>query len=224
MRVLSLLCLAVIMVIASPTAYADLIASAEIVDTIGDPHRITIMESMVDTVFSFDVWLTTNFDAMAAEMKVQSLDGSGVFELTGRTFDEGEGWGYFPLEFTGPDDLTRSPDDASSQLIGCLSVADFVSPGSLRYMTVDAVVKAGTTPGIYGLNLVNINLGTYSGGLDVTGSAGQAYEVEIIPVPAPGAVVLGAMGLSMVGWVRRRFTKGDTFTKGNSGTGLAEVL
>lgn len=175
--------------------------SAEIRDSVGDAHLFQVASAATNVSFSFDVYLTTTFNAGNAELRFESLDAANVFQLTSRTFDSASGWGYYPLDFTTPDSLTRNPNGRSSQLIGCLSTAAYVAPGTKRYMTVNAIIKAGTPAGSYRLNVRDViaalNAPPFT---EYTGVAGQAYVVQVLP--EPGTVLLIAIAGML--WARRR--------------------
>ena len=56
-------------------------------------------------------------------------------------------------------------------------------------------------------NGVVFTLSGLSAGYDLEGNLGRVefnYGTDFSPTPAPGAVLLGMMGLGMVGWMERR--------------------
>ncbi len=197
---------AVVLLFTGGTARADLYPIAEIHDAVGDPHQLTITDTTTDVPFSFDVILTLPFNTVSAQMKVQALDGSGIFELTSRSFDAAEGWSTSAaLPFYAPDDLTGSPGGISSQDIGTLAsdVMNGIPAGTVRLMTVDALVKAGTPDGTYRLNLGAITIGNTLF-QEIPGVPGQDYRVTVIPAPA--AAPLALLGLGVIAGLRRRLS------------------
>jgi len=66
------------------------------------------------------------------------------------------------------------------------------------------MIKGGNYSALIWLAVPNVHDWTVSstGLLD----GGARGEVAILAVPAPGAVVLGCLGLGLIGWVRRRLT------------------
>jgi len=81
--------------------------------------------------------------------------------------------------------------------------------GVLSYFVDDSLV--GTSPRTDYLDLRNFNLyvwRNYSGEIGETGDAATVYydNFEIGAIPAPGAAVLGMIGLGLVGWIKKRFT------------------
>ncbi|HSW44010.1 MAG TPA: PEP-CTERM sorting domain-containing protein [Phycisphaerae bacterium] len=180
--------------------------TAVIRDVYGTGQKITIPYSLSDQNFIFAAYVYTDFDAVSAELKIAGFDAdglpkAGMFQLIACTF--GPAWGDESAAPEFPDNLDGSPNGNSSQLIWSLS-ADLagVPAGESLFMTVDAMVLGGTDVGIYKLNLNSILLGDTDFN-EISGTAGTAFEIEIIPEPA--TMTLGIFGLCyLVAWSRRR--------------------
>ena len=66
------------------------------------------------------------------------------------------------------------------------------------YTTIVAGTSALLTFDLTGVGTVS------SIGFRVKGTIDDAYHVSMSQIPAPGAMVLGGIGVSFVGWLRRR--------------------
>ena len=168
--------------------------TVEVRDASGDPHSVDVASTAQNVPMTLELFVTSDFDMGNLQLKVESLDGTGIFALNARTFDSAAGWGYYPLAFTAPDNMTGAPGGQSSQLIGCLSVDDYVSAGTSRFVTIDAIVKAGTPPGQYHLNATSVLAGD-ANYQDVFGSGGQSYVVNVLPEPVSLLLLVAGGGL-----------------------------
>lgn len=197
MRYLSVLAAAVGLVAAAPTASATAIAT--ITDS-SDGHTLTIPDTTSDVPFSFHIVLTADFATVSAELKVQDVMSAGVFELTGGAFNAAAGWDdSLPPLTTTPDLLNAGSSSNLSQDIGTLVFFNDqfqpipVPAGTARFVTIDAIVKAGTPAGTYPLNLAEIIVGDTSF-VSNAGTPGEDYVVEVTPEPAT-LLLLSAGGL-----------------------------
>lgn len=92
-----------------------------------------------------------------------------------------------PVEFTAPASLTFGVSDMTSPQLQQL----FVIGSNLENITI----PTGATRLFFGLN----------DGYEWTNNVGSV-DVTVSPIPAPGAILLGGIGVGVVGWLRRRRT------------------
>jgi hypothetical protein len=92
-----------------------------------------------------------------------------------------------PVAFSAPLSLTFGVSDMTSPQLQQL----FVIGSNLENITV----PVGATRLFFGLN----------NGYEWTNNVGSV-DVTVSPIPAPGAIVLGGIGVGLIGWLRRRRT------------------
>jgi hypothetical protein len=91
-----------------------------------------------------------------------------------------------PLPFSAPSALTFGDDMTNPLLQQTFAIGSNL---------VSITIPGGATRLFFGLN----------NGYEWTNNVG-AVEVTTTPIPAPGAILLGSIGVSLVGWLRRRRT------------------
>ena len=92
-----------------------------------------------------------------------------------------------PVAFTAPASLTFGVSDMTGPLVQ----QTFVIGSNLENITI----PAGATRLFFGLN----------DGYEWNNNTGSV-DVEVSPIPAPGAILLGSIGVGFVSWLRRRRT------------------
>jgi len=75
----------------------------------------------------------------------------------------------------------------------------WLGPGQQATLSVDLT----STVNLNHVSNIGLKIGSNMGTGDYAMPSGTAFNVDVIPAPA--AVVLGAIGLGLVGWIKRRF-------------------
>lgn len=174
-----------------------------IVDTVDDPNSIS---TTAGASFNVQVQVNTDVSMTALQLRVQETTAtpSGLFQLNAVSFSTPP-WSsdsadqYVP----GMPDLmdgTSYKTDYIADLAGDL--VNGTGTGPFSFATLN-LTYTGTLLGTYTLNLSDILYGDLNFNEFTNALTGQDYVVTIIP--APGATVLGMIGLGCVGWLKRRW-------------------
>lgn len=201
------------------TAWGDLTAYISM-----PPSTITKFDSGGDRTFSFDVLVDATFASSGIQLQVQTLQGTlegeemvyqgqqfGIFHLTNITFTESDDLVWQPDMGLGLPEFEDDFDsNGLSQVIATLPLTDPAPAGTSYLMTVYGRVDDGAALGAYYFNLASIiGVNGDLGGDGVAGVAGAPLKIEITAIPAPAALPLGAIGLALVGWCRKRLVSGE---------------
>ncbi|NLX12039.1 MAG: hypothetical protein GXY44_00085 [Phycisphaerales bacterium] len=180
-----------------------------IVDTVGDPNSVT-----VDRWESFNVLvhIDTDVSMVALQLRLQEITAvpSGSFRLNSVSFSTPP-WSNDPGSQVVPalPDLMDGPDYKSGYILDLATdLVNGTGTGEFYFATIN-LTYAGALMGEYRLNLSDILYGDTNFDDFTDALTGQDYIVTVIP--APGAAVLGMIGLGCVGWVKKRLEKrGET--------------
>lgn len=199
--------------------------TATIVDSVvgpgKDPNSITVYGTQ-NWDIAIKLNATTGVAMMGLQLRLQEItlgdSPSGKFQLNSVTFGN-PSWDPPPPAYQWPDYQWSSDSEYhwvvpslpqelnlgrnyTSDVIGNLS-ADEVNgtdPGEFYFATLNITLSDPEIGADYYLNLFEIVYGDTNFD-DKAGAAPTPYHVQVIP--APGAFVLGMIGLGMLGWVRR---------------------
>ncbi len=186
----------------SPHGAATASLTATIVDGVGDPNSLVLTGG---ATFNVTIALNTTEPLTALQMKLtenilQGNSPSGLFTLNSVSFINP------PWSLDGGLQLDPSPqalnagNSYTTDDIGDLPEDWATGTGEFDFATLSITLSSPTLGATYYLNLTDIVYGDENFA-DQFGTAGVNYEVQV--VPAPGAMILGIIGLSMVAWVRR---------------------
>ncbi len=175
-----------------------------IVDTVGDPNSIN---TTAGTSFDVQVRINTDVSMTGLQLRVQETTASpsGLFQLNSVSFNAPT-WSSDPGDQYVPalPDLMDGPSyktDYIADIAGDL--VNGTGTGTFSFATLN-LTYIGVLLGTYTLNLSDILYGDLNFDEFTDAVSGQDYVVTIIP--APGATLLGMIGLGCVGWLKKRMS------------------
>lgn len=194
--------LAVAIALAAPGTVAWAALTAAIVNP---ADNSTSIQALAGSILTVKVRLTgPSNNLVSGQFKVQETSGSGFFTLNSATFagtaSPPTGW-YAEFDPT-PVALVAGNAYTSGEFGATAYDLDngVATPNDM--LTIDVAIGGSATPGSYALQLTDMVFGNVNFDEELA-TAGSPFVIEV--VPAPGAVVLGMIGLGMAGWVKRRF-------------------
>ena len=108
---------------------------------------------------------------------------------------------------TGGTSLGTSPIEGLTPDYAGFFDADFTSVVLVPGQTYTAIVlSTSERGGVYGTDGNPYAGGEMVGGGSLNPAFDTAFRVQPQAIPAPGAILLGSMGIGLVGWLRRRRT------------------
>lgn len=144
------------------------------------------------------------------------LGGTVDFSETMNHWEIGDGWATWSHGYTG--DVYRTPVDAFTVTLTLPALTGafylYAEPAPFDAWTITATSQDGTvvSQDVHGDSGASY-YGFWADGGDVistiTISSGVRFavgEFGIAAIPAPGAILLGSIGLGIVGWLKRRRT------------------
>jgi len=197
--------------LAVSTAHASL--TATIVNPLCNNSSSLLLASTASS-FNVTIQLQTDEPLTALLLKLQDVTSgehpSSYFTINSVTFAFPAEEEYQWHQPTGPEDplveLPSLPQELNagnsytSGAIGDVPEAIQTGIGTFDFATLNISLSNPVIGQEFYLNLADIAYGD-SDGFEQAGSAGANFHVTV--VPAPGATVLGMIGLGMVAWVRR---------------------
>jgi len=173
-----------------------------IMDMLGDPHSTTVQAG---SPFEVLVQIDTTVSIMGLQLRVRETTAapSGSFELNSVSFSTLP-WSNDSNDQIVPalPGLMDGPGYESDYIAHLADDLDNgTGTGKFLFATLN-LTYAGAFMGEYRLNLSDILYGGTNFDDFTDAQTGQDYTITVIP--APGAAVLGMIGLGCVGWVKKR--------------------
>lgn len=198
----------VLLLLAAPVARADL--NVSLVDSGGDSSATLAAGSFFDVFVELD--LAPGQELWSGQFFLQDTTSSGLFTLVG--IDLGTAAGWDSLDFDPSPVALDTSNPGYEYLAGDIGASASAGATSGRMLTLHMHIAAWAAPGVYALNLfddpndlldpVFYDFATFN---PVTTTFSSSYTVtvpQLVGVPAPGAAMLVATGLALVGIRSRR--------------------